>query len=972
MSLLRRERGSNREGVDRYLGMGFVPLTFGMELEDGDFESGLNKTLKTLRGINSIIEESGKIATNAMKPIKGLGKAMLMPFKGLGSALSVANQRINSFNLADIASNMKALSGQTGNLSDEIDSAFASSAKAVKPMLASIGKSGKELRKLTGQAAGMAYSMNVGADAVGKVMVELESAGGPAKKALDALNMSTKDFVKLTEVSGIEIKDLSANLGDLQASWNMSTEESVDTTEAMLAYGQAVGVGSQGLMQFKPLMDKMNSALADAPESMKLSSKEMKQLAISSVKLAGAYRQMGASQEQSMELSQQTAELFVKEASSYQKAITEGGEYGDMSQKLMTIMAGWGVTWDQFGGILREGAVDSTKGMMRLQEVVQSASSKGFGPADILMRRLLGTLSETSPSMAWLAQNVTVGKDALAKFDAMTVNSTGSLKKFAKEGFTTGFTLQEQFDMGRKSMEHMVRSISGKEVTGYVRTQVKAYKEMGKTVKGLAGDETWGPLVKTASILKRAGLQGMLMSMTPDKRDQMEMGKTFAGLELAAGTVDDISESMGPIMQAFGKFGPLGTMAGGLATWFTISKAARDEIVAQVSPVFERLKEEAKKIWYGDDDGTGLKKHLVTMVGGAVDEMKPAIKSLIGDIATYVGEGISDALQQNIWGPVTRFFDGIPKAAGYVVDYIGDVFERGFMRLEYAFVSLTSSMAAGVLNLPGIGKLMGVAGIDVEESKRALLKAKETLRDEILKHEKDSDIDLVGRFAGFKTYASEGASGAKKIIGSGNKMGDTGLSEMALDTGKGMMSGFSQGIDEGQSEAINSLDLFLNEVKQNVEFNSPPVKGPLSGSDTDNPVYNGGFGMMELFGQGILDGSFLMQTALEEALLMSFDAAWGVYEGYATEKIGTSTVMAQVADQLVRQLGGTAKLDLTAQEKKIIKTNVDVPGMAGVTATIVADGALTRKVLNRIADATEGMHSLMKPGGKGATMVLAQ
>jgi hypothetical protein len=971
-----------------------------MDIHDKSADTGLSRTVKHLKDITSIIGEVNKVASAALAPFKMLGKGIAAPFKLLNSALNAAEVRIGQFNLATIADHMRDLSQQTGTLSDEIDSAFASNVKAVKPMFAALGKTGKELRNLTGRASSMAYAMNVSADTVGKVMSELESAAGPAKAGLDALNMSTKDFVKLVEAGGPETAMLSDTLGDLQTFWDMSAKGAASTVDAMLAYGQAVGIGSQGLMQLNPLMEKMNAAMVDAPPNMRLSADEMQNLLISSTKLAGAYRTMGATQEQAMEASQQTSELFVKESMAYQKALTQGGEYGEMSKKLMSVLGAWGVSWQDFGGILREGATDSTKGMMRLQDIVQTASLKGFGPADILMRQLLGTIGETSPAMGWLAQNVTAGRDALQQFDAMSVQSEGALRRLAKEGFTTGLTLQEQFDRGRQAMEHMVRRISGKEVQGYVQTQVQGYREMGKTIQDMGDDKTWGPVIKKLSILKRGGLQGVLMSMAGSKEQQKVMGKTFAGMELAAGAIEDVSKAAAPLMSTLGKFGPLGTLAGGLATWFAIPKDARNKMLADLKPVFEGIKGKVKEIWYGSEaEGMGLKAKLQTVweedVKPFFQENVPKLLGFVGDILKTVGSEILDMLTSPFRSFGQSVKDSIDTGLAFAlsgVKYLGDSISGFFggiwAKIKLGFYGLTQGFLTTIQGIPLLGKALKVAGIDMGAVQGNLSQEIAALQADIADRERRPAANALrglhqmgviptqkgaplpaeqplapGRVNYYTPAAVSPVQATQQTLTSMQSLvTDSKLPETAVSLGAQMTSGLSQGILGGQTEVTDSLNYVLGDARLYLQANSPPVKGPLSGTDADNPAYNGGYGMMELFAMGIYDGGFTMQSALETALLDSFDAAYGIYEEHAAERIKGSTVMAQVADQLVRELGGLARVDLSAQETQVLQTSIDVPGMAGVSAAIIADGNLTRKVLGRIADSTEGMYKLMQKG----------
>jgi hypothetical protein len=1084
--------------------MAFIPLGFAFAAKDKGLGDQFKRARKAMGGLNADLDETSRKGGGARDAFFSMGQAarlatkgMVAPFKLTGKLLGGLERRVAQFNLASIADGMKGLTGEAGNLSDELDSAFASNAKAVRPLLAGIGKSGKELRKLTAQASSMAYSMDVSAETVGKVMVELETAGGPAKRGLDALNMSVSDFVKFTEVSGVETAKLGSVMGDMQTSWNMTDKQARATADAVLGYGQAAGIGTEGLKGLDGLMEKFNATLADAPPEMQVTAEQMQGMVIGATKLAGAYREMGASQEQAMEFSTQTAELFTKESVAFQRAAEGRGEYGDMTKSLMSTMKQWG-TWEEFGAALKVGALDSTKGMIQLNKIVQQASAKGFGPADVLMRQLLGTIQETSPSMAWLAQNTNDGRAALERFDAMSIKTDGSIKKLGQDGFSTGFTLQESFDRARKGMDHAIRSIAGKEVQGMVRAQMGAYRDTGREIVKLGKDKTWGPLLKKAVILKRMGVRGLFMSGAKSKADMQAMGKTFAKMELAAGAIEDITGAASPLMSVLGKFGPMGTAIGGIATWFSMDQGTRDEIWASVAPLVDTVKAKLGDIWLGTADATGkraggLKANLIkawdeftTWLKGNAPGFMASVGSMVVDgVTSALGTGgvaiagalgaamlggalfggggkgslafaVAGALAAGVGIAISNLNAGLDKAVGEGKGAIGakGIVTRGGVRERNAAQrykaqqfgvrgeNVSAESIAGAYEAGGLSEYGGnvdyammlrkhpemdtlrkrmeqlqqlpeVQARLLESSKSggvAVVQEMERIKAEYASVSQDTlnamldqagaidlaiaELDAMGvsQTAGGMEQAQYNVAARSADFLANKAIMDQEIAGIRADVssqlvemnniaqagGINMMDGLASGVGVGAQGVGDAVAGALSaQVVDQIKGHSPPNSGPLS-SAAGNPMFEGGQNMMWLIADGIDAGAVSVQDAMAEALVSSYQYAMGKYAEAVQADLSVQGVMTQVADQIVANLSGIGRINMgdmqiSAEEKNVIRASLDVPGMAGLAGAVIADGNLTRKILTRIADATEGTFNVLsgaKPNAKGGTGIV--
>jgi hypothetical protein len=184
------------------------------------------------------------------------------------------------------------------------------------------------------------------------------------------------------------------------------------------------------------------------------------------------------------------------------------------------------------------------------------------------------------------------------------------------------------------------------------------------------------------------------------------------------------------------------------------------------------------------------------------------------------------------------------------------------------------------------------------------------------------------------------------------------------------MTAMAGGIQANQQGLWDSMRTAQMPISGMTKPGSPPAIGPLSMAE-GNPLYEGGKNMMSLMAKGVEDGQLDLENAMSAALVNSFAFAMGKYEEEALKSLSVSTVMAKVADTVVRNLSGVGTIQLSTEEKKVLKASIDVPGMAGVAGAIIADGNLTRKYLDRIAKATEGMYENMGgQAGKGKPLAV--
>jgi hypothetical protein len=638
-----------------------MPFAFGFGARDEGMSSAMSSALSSLDKINKSMDTGNKIAKRSVvgAMFKGMAGATVGLAKGAAGVAAnmagafgrAASNRIQQFNMAGIATNVRNLVADTGELTLGMESAAASFAQAAKPTLSKMGVMGKELQRMTGQAAGMAYGMNVDVGTVTNTMLALRNSGESAKSVLKEIGMSTQSFVKLATVTGVSTENLGAMGGVMVAQFGMSAEKAKSLIEYTVAMGQKANVGT---LMFEGMNEQLNSirdTLAKNNSLNAYSADQIQQMVEGSVKLSGAYRTMGLNAEDAAAAARQTSNTFLDWATQAQNALNGTGEMPPIFEQLSAL----GIGADQAMEIIRTGAVDATQGMMKLSKVMQEAKASGTPIDAFALQAVQESLAGASGAAVFMSLSTEKGTQALQDMSAASVNAAGALNKLEK-GFSSGRTLQESLDMAKEAFRMRVRSVTRPEVVGLVHEQISAYKTLGTQVKELGSDATWGPLVKGLSIFDQMGAKGVIMHFGKQMGgNTKEMAKMGVVMDVALGTIEKVRAEMGPLMETLQAFGPVGMAAGGIFAWFMMDETTRQKIVDTIMPMWNMIKPGIIKMW---DDFTAKVKDVWS------NQIIPFFEKNGGDIGQFVVDGFNAIPWDKILSGVSWVFDKLALMVG--------------------------------------------------------------------------------------------------------------------------------------------------------------------------------------------------------------------------------------------------------------------------------------------------------------------
>lgn len=903
---------------------------FGLGARDVGLNASLGAVTKNLESINGLLDEQNKKG--------GL----------LAKVWGSVRKKVTDFNVASIAGNMRTLAGETGNLSNSIESMAVSYQQAAKPIIASMKLSDDEVRKMTGRATSMAIALNTSADAVAETFKAIHDAGAPARAAIDAMGMSEKEWVKVTQTTGVTMQDFSGIMGDMVASWGASPKQAADMVDNLMAIGVAAKIGTSAIKGAKQQLDALDAVFEQLPPSMARSADEIQNLMESTYKLAGAFREMGETEEQATQLGQDTAKMFADQAVMIEKLYRIGGE-GDLSRSpLFKFISMLGVGTEEARAIVDEGSRDVVKGVSRINDIFRKMGGKESPQVQYALAELNKEMGQSAAGLGWLASNLDVGSKSLAAMRKMTVDGEKALKKYGNQAYSTGRTLQDQFDLARESFDTQLRRISRANVKGLVGEQTAAYKRVGKEFRGLASDETWGSLVKSLSVFKQMGLKGLMLDVAKGVggKDSIR-GATEMGVKLdtVLGVARQLGDELGPAMEILGKFGPLGMMGGGLAAWFAIDKEQQDRIKKMVAPIFEWM-------------GTKIKETYRSLID---PEMIDKMVSQAGNLMKRV---INTAIE---WGEIgKKIFGSIPwrKMADELVMALGEAFKgskfgtiTGIEKAAHEAATRLSESAIKDTNkkiAEEDAKFVSYLRKRVEEDKKEIadLSVEISKLDERffsgLMSEQEWTAATILKKEDLERLVSEVAENGKMI---------------AEQVGAGIVSG-APAIEEGMSEAILKA---ADQLPQ-----SEPKEGPMAGSF----LRDSGYEMMMLIGDGIQEAEEEFKGMFGRSLDNSVMTTLEEYDHKIHEWSKKKSLIRSVAAQMVKDFGGnlnfgTIRADgVELNAKKTFEAALEVPGLAGVIAAIVSNGHQDRVLLKSIADDVRVMANSPLSGGVAGTMAV--
>ena len=505
---------------------------------DEGWEGAVNNAEKHLDTINEMLEEQGNQATKTGQRV--------------GNLLDV----IRNVQLGGISNQLNELTGASNNLTTGFEATFVALGKEAAPFASQLGLQGKEARKLTGEIAGMAYGMKVGASTVGEISVALRTFGKGAKEALDSVGISTKDLVKAQEIGMISGKEYIGTLSDMVNSWDQSAESVGKLANEVVAMGQASGLGNESSKLLTKTINVMDEVFAKTGRTV--DELEMAELVRGTQAAAAAFIELGDAPEVASEKAVNLFKMMQDESESQRAMLAGlGGDFGDV---FLGLAKESGLGFEKVQDLYDLSPDKFIESLSKVQKTLEKNVVGGGKQAEDQLIRFSQTAAKAGLTFALQAGPKTV--EAMDKVRKATENAEGAFKNAAK-GFRAGWTLAEGFDAAKDSAIASFRAITRKDVIKDVKRQTKSFREMADELHEAADSGTvWGKAIRSASQFSQIGLRGVMNEfglITP------EMDRYNALMTVAGGTMMDLVSKAQPLMIALTPLTPvIGALGGAL------------------------------------------------------------------------------------------------------------------------------------------------------------------------------------------------------------------------------------------------------------------------------------------------------------------------------------------------------------------------------------------------------------------------
>lgn len=632
-------------------------------------------TEKSMTTMGRFMDAARKVFTNARKNVKGAETGV----SSLGDVMErldqlVKQSRFQTFiesislsKLNEIGRGIEEIGTQGLNLTAGLESEYTQMAKASRGLSVSLAGNLKDARKLERRWSNLAIALNTGVEGIAQADTAFQRAGVNIRD----LGLSLKDYIKTAEAAGADPGDLARSISKMAGTWGMTGDQIQSVLDTVAAGGQYFGNTAGAIRSFSGILDSVNE------EFLKLASASKGGVAgaLKSVSsLSGVFLKLGNSEDEATQKSVQIFQQLMQARQGFQEMFT--GLQSEAPKLFEELGIGFGDA-GQALDMLQKSPVEFTKNMIEMVERMKSLGMEGTPQ----FARLQQVIAQDVPALRELIQAGGDVSKSLEGIGEATKDSQGAFKKFGKEAFTTGRTLDEQYDLIQK---HFITRIRRQSKAGrrFVRDSRKAFASFGDSIEALAaGGGPMAAVIEKMVAMHKIGAKALL----PEALQPMAA--------VLGSTIQEVTPLIGAL-------GALGFRLTTLLNPIALVGAA----VAGLAAVFAgslTKKEKGKTVRVSIEEALDT---TATKVGKWADKMSDRISAFADKLPGYIDNVISflgKLYDKMPWGKIGKALEKIynvvvDKAVELFSGFWGKVFGKSLGKGASPFEKLGAKIAAGI------------------------------------------------------------------------------------------------------------------------------------------------------------------------------------------------------------------------------------------------------------------------------------
>lgn len=448
-------------------------LPVAMEKGSGSFHKEATRILVDSEHMSKMF---GKIkdAGDSLKQLVSLSKLQTV-FQGIGTGLLSQLSRMGS--------GMGSLLHAQVNLTTSLEAEGVQLAKSAKSTAAQMGYTGKEMKKVTAQAAGLASGLNIGADVAVKAIYNFNWA----QKEFQALGIKTaSQAAKMAESLGMDPQALAGALRKATQQFGMTADQAAQLTSSLREMGADGGVASEMVMQLGDVLDSASGATDQFGELLK--GDALQQYAMGIVTAGAGLYTFTQDSKQAMDISKSLAKRMQEAGDEWNSMMSgAGGSFPEMNKMMMR----FGLNVDDTFKMMASSPDGLVRGLAQLQKgmkdsgMTQQEYMTEVGRLRPYLTKALGDKAAADLVLR-MGQNWEASGDAMLATMDRVRGAKADFGKLADEAHSTGRTLQEEFDRMKEAGVMGFRAIGREAAVSFVKDTGEAFKQFNKQLKTVA------------------------------------------------------------------------------------------------------------------------------------------------------------------------------------------------------------------------------------------------------------------------------------------------------------------------------------------------------------------------------------------------------------------------------------------------------------------------------------------------------